>query len=82
MAFGADSMFGDFEAASMEDHHISNPDELSPYTFLSDGSPMQAENAILIAVMGVTGAGKSQFINTLKASRISNDSSQTGQVQH
>jgi 50S ribosome-binding GTPase len=43
---------------------------------------MPAEDAILIAVMGVTGAGNSQFINTLKASRINNDSSQTGQVQH
>lgn len=71
-----------FDSVSIEDQYAIPNDEALPYLFLPNGSLVPSEDAILIAVMGVTGAGKSQFINTLKAIRISNNSDQARPAEH
>ncbi len=58
---------------STDDEYSGNTEQYQPYTFLKDGTLMPSKDTILIAVMGVTGSGKSQFINTLKAVRITKD---------
>lgn len=50
------------------DSGSSKPNQ--PYDILENGYLIPSEDTILIAVMGVTGSGKSQLINTLKAERV------------
>ncbi len=59
----------DFGPSGIE--HQTNPVEpTKPYIFLENGSLLPGKDTILIAVMGVTGSGKSRFINNIKATRI------------
>jgi len=58
---------------SMDNEYVGSSKPRQPYTFLKDGTLMPSKDTVLIAVMGMTGSGKSQFINRLKAARIIED---------
>ncbi|KAF4631616.1 hypothetical protein G7Y89_g6514 [Cudoniella acicularis] len=60
-------------SGSMDNEYVGSSKPRQPYTFLKDGTLMPSKDTVLIAVMGVTGSGKSQFINKLKAARITKD---------